>query len=140
MVDPVLFSGTLGSNMDPFNEFSEEDIYTALRRVHLLNDTLESDNLFRDLDTAVSEGGNNFSQGQRQLLCLARALLKRSKIVLMDEATASVDFKTDKAIQKTITQEFAESTILCIAHRLNTVIEYDRILVLDHGKIVEFSR
>lgn len=126
--------------MDPFNEFSEEDIYTALRRVHLLNDTLESDNLFRDLDTAVSEGGNNFSQGQRQLLCLARALLKRSKIVLMDEATASVDFKTDKAIQKTITQEFAESTILCIAHRLNTVIEYDRILVLDHGKIVEFSR
>lgn len=126
--------------MDPFDEFDDEAIYTALHRVHLLNDTLESENIFRDLDTIVSEGGNNFSQGQRQLLCLARALLKRSKIVLMDEATASVDFETDRAIQKTIMQEFADSTILCIAHRLNTVIEYDRILVLDHGEIVEFAR
>ncbi|KAG2202200.1 hypothetical protein INT47_002119 [Mucor saturninus] len=137
--DPVLFSGTLRSNMDPFDEFDEEAIYTALRRVHLMDDTLDNENIFADLNTVVSEGGNNFSQGQRQLLCLARALLKRSKIVLMDEATASVDFETDRAIQKTITQEFADSTILCIAHRLNTVIEYDRILVLDHGEIIEFS-
>lgn len=127
--------------MDPFNEFSKEEIFTALRRVHLLTDTSEvNENVFKDLNTPVSEGGQNFSQGQRQLLCLARALLKSQKIVLMDEATASVDFETDKAIQKTITKEFAECTILCIAHRLNTVIEYDRILVLDHGEIVEFER
>ncbi|KAI7895791.1 P-loop containing nucleoside triphosphate hydrolase protein [Mucor mucedo] len=138
--DPVLFSGTLGSNMDTFNEFSEDEIFTALRRVHLLDEeTSDQDSVFQNLNTPVSEGGQNFSQGQRQLLCLARALLKNQKIVLMDEATASVDFKTDKAIQKTIAHEFAESTILCIAHRLNTVIEYDRILVLDHGKVVEFE-
>ncbi|OAD04591.1 hypothetical protein MUCCIDRAFT_139587 [Mucor lusitanicus CBS 277.49] len=140
--DPVLFSGTLGSNMDPFDQFTQQEIFTALRRVHLLDDTSEQDvnqNVFQDLATLVSEGGKNFSQGQRQLLCLARALLKRSKVVLMDEATASVDFETDKAIQKTITTEFKDSTILCIAHRLNTVIEYDRILVLDHGEILEFA-
>ncbi|CEG65978.1 hypothetical protein RMATCC62417_02643 [Rhizopus microsporus] len=153
--DPTLFSGTLRSNMDPFDQFEDEDIFVALRRVHLLpqesatsrantvtsDTTLEaaSSNAFRDLNTPVTEGGKNFSQGQRQLLCLARALLKRSRIVLMDEATASVDFETDKAIQKTISVEFADSTILCIAHRLHTVIEYDRILVLDKGNIVEFD-
>lgn len=141
--DPVLFSGTLRSNMDPFNQFSEEDIFTTLRRVHLLTDAEDeniNENVFKNLQSPVSEGGNNFSQGQRQLLCLARALLKSSRVVLMDEATASVDFETDIAIQKTITTEFSKSTILCIAHRLNTVIEYDRILVLDHGQVVEFAR
>ncbi len=139
--------------MDPFDQFEDEDIYTALRRVHLLpyeteENTVGSDstleegnaNVFKDLNTSVTEGGKNFSQGQRQLLCLARALLKRSRIVLMDEATASVDFETDKAIQKTISTELSDSTILCIAHRLHTVIEYDRILVLDKGHIVEFDR
>ncbi|KAG2227320.1 hypothetical protein INT45_004275 [Circinella minor] len=147
--DPTLFSGTLRSNMDPFEQFSDDDIFTALKRVHLLpsdednfeNDELEAVNInvFHDLETSVSEGGKNFSQGQRQLLCLGRALLRRSKLVLMDEATASVDFQTDKAIQKTIATEFAGCTILCIAHRLHTVIEYDRIIVLDQGQIVEFD-
>ncbi|KAL9538569.1 hypothetical protein MBANPS3_010833 [Mucor bainieri] len=160
--DPTLFSGTLRSNMDPFDQFDDASIYAAFRRVHLLpseeeEETLPSTgassapessrssthevnaNVFKDLSTMVSEGGKNFSQGQRQLLCLGRALLKRTRIVLMDEATASVDFETDKAIQKTIATEFSDSTILCIAHRLHTVIEYDRILVLDQGKIEEFE-
>ncbi|KAI8388117.1 P-loop containing nucleoside triphosphate hydrolase protein [Radiomyces spectabilis] len=143
--DPTLFSGTLRSNMDPFDQFTDEDIFAALRRVELLpSDDAEvienvNANVFQNLDTAVSEGGKNFSQGQRQLLCLARALLKRTTIVLMDEATASVDFETDKAIQKTMTTEFADCTILCIAHRLHTIIGYDRILVLDAGKIIEFA-
>ncbi|KAG2235405.1 hypothetical protein INT48_005755 [Thamnidium elegans] len=147
--DPTLFSGSLRSNMDPFDQFQDEDIFAALRRVHLIPSTDASinsaqgeevnANVFKDLDTAVNEGGKNFSQGQRQLLCLARALLKSSRIVLMDEATASVDFETDKAIQKTIATEFSDSTILCIAHRLHTVIEYDRILLLDHGEVLEFD-
>lgn len=155
--DPTLFSGTLRSNMDPFDEFQDKDIFAALCRVHLIPTSTASSvtsvhgvvtegeeeevnaNVFKDLSTNVSEGGKNFSQGQRQLLCLARALLKSSRVVLMDEATASVDFETDKAIQKTIATEFSESTILCIAHRLHTVIEYDRILLLDHGEILEFD-
>lgn len=158
--DPTLFSGTLRSNMDPFDQFDDEAIYAAFRRVHLLPDEQDQQpsaansvhdsssssthevnaNVFKDLTTMVSEGGKNFSQGQRQLLCLGRALLKRTGIVLMDEATASVDFDTDKAIQKTIATEFSDSTILCIAHRLHTVIEYDRILVLDQGRIDEFEK
>ncbi|KAI8886932.1 hypothetical protein K501DRAFT_330885 [Backusella circina FSU 941] len=151
-VDPVLFSGTLRSNMDPFNQFSDDDIFTTFHRVQLLSqkdiDQLSQNsstqeesnkNVFKDLDTRVKEGGKNFSQGQRQLLCLARALLKRNQIVLMDEATANVSYEMDKAIQKTMTTEFKDSTVLCIAHRLNSVIDYDRILVMDHGLVAEFA-
>lgn len=108
-----------------------------------MNDSAEDDineNAFKDLKTSVSEGGKNFSQGHRQLLCLARALFRRGKVVIMDEATTSVDFETDKAIQKTITTESIDCTILCIAHRLNTVTEYNRILVLDRGEAIEFAR
>lgn len=146
----MLFSGSLRSNVDPFDEFDEESVIAALKRVELIPADIDSSchdesmedlnfNIFSDLSSPVSEGGLNFSQGQRQLICLARALLKKNRIVFMDEATASVDFETDEAIQKTIATEFADCTILCIAHRLRTVIEYDRILVLDDGEIAEFA-
>ncbi|CAG8638751.1 2355_t:CDS:10, partial [Racocetra fulgida] len=91
------------------------------------------------LDEPVSENGNNYSQGQRQLIALARALLRKSKLIIMDEATASVDFETDRMIQKTIREEFSDATLLCIAHRLRTIVDYDKILVLDAGRIVEFD-
>ncbi|KAI8092705.1 P-loop containing nucleoside triphosphate hydrolase protein [Halteromyces radiatus] len=153
--DPVLLSGTLRSNMDVFGEFDDDAIMDALYRVRLVQtsttttsssssslvdgNTERNRNIFEDLNSPVTEGGHNLSQGQRQLLCLARALLKRSKLVIMDEATSSVDFETDRAIQRTMTTEFASSTILCVAHRLHTVIEYDRILVMDDGQVQEFD-
>jgi ATP-binding cassette subfamily C (CFTR/MRP) protein 1 len=91
------------------------------------------------LDHKITEGGDNISVGQRQLVCLARALLRRSKILVLDEATASVDVATDALIQETIRREFANSTVLTIAHRLNTILDYDRVIVLDKGEIVEFA-
>lgn len=146
--DPTILSGTLRSTLDVFDEYQDAEIFEALRRVHLIpsSDTPEelagtvNANVFRDLDSPVSEGGENFSTGEKQLLCMARAILKRSKILIMDEATASVDYATDELIGKTIRHEFAQSTILTIAHRLRTVIDYDRIMLLDQGRIVEFDR
>ncbi|KAJ2928555.1 hypothetical protein H1R20_g8545, partial [Candolleomyces eurysporus] len=148
--DPSILSGTLRSTLDVFDEYEDAEIYEALRRVHLIPpesaSTPEGDseainaNVFRDLDFSVSEGGENFSTGEKQLLCMARAILKRSKVLVMDEATASVDYATDELISKTIRQEFAESTILTIAHRLRTVIDYDRVMLLDQGRIIEFDK
>ncbi|KAJ4490185.1 multidrug resistance-associated ABC transporter [Lentinula aciculospora] len=146
--DPTILSGTLRSTLDVFDEYEDLEIFEALRRVHLIppSDTLAEDattvnaNIFRNLDSSVSEGGENFSTGEKQLLCMARAILKRSKVLVMDEATASVDYATDELIGKTIRQEFADSTILTIAHRLRTVIDYDRIMLLDQGRIVEFDK
>ncbi|KIM46655.1 hypothetical protein M413DRAFT_440257 [Hebeloma cylindrosporum] len=146
--DPTILSGTLRSTLDVFDEYQDAEIYESLRRVHLIpsedtpaeaSDTVNA-NVFRDLDSKVSEGGENFSTGEKQLLCMARAILKRSKVLVMDEATASVDYATDELIGKTIRHQFAESTILTIAHRLRTVIDYDRIMLLEQGRIIEFDR
>lgn len=146
--DPTLFTGTVRSNLDPFHEYTDEEIYAALVRVNLIsreemngarNDTNENKNKFLDLDSPVSEGGNNMSQGQRQLTCLARSLLKSPKVILLDEATASIDYQSDAMIQNTIREEFAGSTILTIAHRLRSIIDYDKILVMDAGKVVEYD-
>ena len=195
--DPTLFTGTVRSNLDPFNLFSDEEIFAILRKVHLIddiptaassyppvtaspkqsdtklktsspassssssphpsnhdrNDTFpdltlkptdtntgakENINPFLSLSSPIAESGSNISQGQRQLLCLARALLKSSKILIMDEATASIDYATDAKIQETL-RSVKGNTVITIAHRLKTVVDYDRVLVLDKGKVVEYA-
>ncbi|OWB72623.1 hypothetical protein B5S31_g2340 [[Candida] boidinii] len=157
--DPTLFSGTIRSNLDPFDEYSDEEIYRSLKRVSLLTEeeyetlkkngfeyvveetgsTDENKNNFLELGHPMAEGGSNISQGQRQLVCLARSLLKSPKIIMLDEATASIDYKSDALIQRTIREEFANSTIMTIAHRLRSIIDYDKILVLDGGRVKEFA-
>ncbi|CAL0309004.1 unnamed protein product [Lupinus luteus] len=133
---PVLFSGTVRFNLDPFNEHNDADLWEALERAHL-KDVIRRNSL--GLDAEVSEAGENFSVGQRQLLSLSRALLRRSKILVLDEATAAVDVRTDALIQKTIREEFKSCTMLIIAHRLNTIIDSDRIILLDGGKVLEYD-
>ena len=184
--DPTLFTGTLRTNLDPFGLFTDEEVFTALRRVQLISSTgpgsaspasespatssaaptlnassathtgtldselsdstlvrfasnvRENKNIFHDLSSPVSESGSNLSQGQRQLLCLARALLKSPRVLLMDEATASIDYATDAKIQDTL-RELKDNTIITIAHRLQTIIDYDKVLVLEKGEVVEFD-
>ncbi|XP_004680601.2 PREDICTED: canalicular multispecific organic anion transporter 1 [Condylura cristata] len=134
--DPVLFSGSLRMNLDPFNHYTDEEIWKALELAHLKPFV---SGLKLGLGHEVTEAGDNLSIGQKQLLCLARALLRKSKILIMDEATAAVDLETDHLIQMTIQSEFAHCTVLTIAHRLHTIIDSDRVMVLDNGKIVEFG-
>ena len=183
--DPTLFTGTMRSNLDPFEMFTDEEIFQALRRVQLVSDipngsgtstpdnisraptevgqspppansdangTISSDstlaraetntkdnkNIFMNLSTPIAESGSNLSQGQRQLLCLARALLKSPRVLVMDEATASIDYATDTRIQNTL-RELKNHTLITIAHRLQTIVDYDKVLVLDRGEVIEYD-
>lgn len=134
--DPVLFSGTIRSNLDPFNAHDDAQVWRALECVHMKELVAG----FRSgLDHHVAQGGTNLSTGQRQLFCLARALLRRAKVIVMDEATASVDLETDTLIQDTVRTHFKASTVLTIAHRLNTVMSCDRVLVLGDGRVLEMG-
>lgn len=135
--DPVLFSGSLRLNLDPFDKYTDEQIWRALEHAHL-KDFIEK-TLTDGLAHVVAEGGENLSVGQRQLICLGRALLRKTKVLILDEATAAVDMETDDLIQATIKEEFKGCTVITIAHRLNTIVDYDKILVLDAGKIAEFD-
>lgn len=175
--DPVLFSGTIRSNLDAFDEHTDAELRDALERVQLIRGTGhlshddDADNadddaddgineatgndvtpepvtttttdtntdIFNSLSSKISEGGLNLSQGQRQLLCLARAIVSRPKILVLDEATSAVDMATDVLIQRSIREEFGDSTLLVIAHRLSTIADFDRILVMSEGQAVEYD-
>ncbi|KND91987.1 ATP-dependent bile acid permease [Tolypocladium ophioglossoides CBS 100239] len=162
--DPTLFMGTIRTNLDPFDQYTDEQVFEALRRVQLIGpdepstlpptpvvqaspdspagrspapSVATNKNMFLDLSSPVSESGSNLSQGQRQLLCLARAMLKKPTVLVMDEATASIDYSTDSKIQETIRE--LTGTVITIAHRLQTIVDYDKVLVLDKGEVVEFG-
>lgn len=160
--DPVLFSGTVRSNLDAFEERSDAELYDALERVHLIRrtgtvsragsstsgnidepssvvTTNSNSNIFSSLSSHIGEGGLNLSQGQRQLLCLARAIVNRPKFMVLDEATSAVDMATNAFIQRSIREEFEDITLFVIAHRLRTIADFDRILVLSDGKAVEYD-
>jgi len=130
--EPILFSGTVRHNLDPLDAHKDEALWSALQRVHLAH-------AVRSLDDQVAEDGANFSAGQRQLLCIARALLSRCSLVIIDEATSAVDAETDALIQRAVRSAFADATVITIAHRLNTVLDSDHIIVLDAGQLVEFG-
>lgn len=147
--DPVLFRGSIRKNLDPFGDYPDETLWDALRRSGLIEGSklqavkeqdknLPALHKFH-LDQGVEDEGSNFSLGERQLIAFGRALVRDSKILILDEATSSVDYETDSKIQATIVREFSQCTILCIAHRLKTIIDYDKILVLDKGEVREFD-
>ncbi|KAJ3067176.1 hypothetical protein HDU98_009622 [Podochytrium sp. JEL0797] len=133
---PILFDGTIRFNLDPMSDYPDDALWHVLERCALKDFVLHQE---QKLEAPVTEGGDNLSVGQRQLLCLGRAMLRQSKVLFIDEATASVDIETDVYIQKVIREDFSDATVICVAHRLNTLIDYDKILVLSDGKLVEFE-
>jgi len=147
--DPVLFSGTIRSNLDPFEEFNEQQLHDALEVVGLFKKdwdiqgsmhSVSSIGRIETLDDVVYEEGVNYSVGQRQLIVIARALLRGAKVVIIDEATAAIDAETDAAVQRVLRTQFADATCLTIAHRINTIMDSDFILVMDDGRVAEFDR
>ena len=133
--DPCLLEGTLKYNIDPFNKNKNEDIIQILKDIGF--EYTESDD--KIMDKMIEQGGSNLSVGQKQLVCIARALLRKSKIVVMDEATANIDMNTEQIIQKALNLVLENSTVITVAHRIKTIINYDKILVLDAGEVKEFD-